>query len=1271
MLVPGEMVWYRLHVTWEEGDSSPVTLDISTQASGACMHDLRYARIIHVGENLNFSSNLLGMTGIVMDNSNKTYDGTADTIMFYLPAVRNAWDNVVDNKDNITIEFMGVVASRAVSGASSMDVYLDYAGDTDPASASIVTRVARLVVDKKCTPPARAEFGNLVYYTVSVVHDDTSIPIYNLTLTDLFTPLLSLVPGSLWVNNGSIVSGNSVGDTAIRINFTETYRPGDAPIRFTYTANLTQLIPFDGTVTNIAYAAFQCNPSEDFNANQTKIVTFSDDSEVDTPVPLNVPTFGFSSLNTTRFTGLDNPVAIGETVTIYANITLPKGTSYTSRLVIEFTSGVFPILSSRVYSIPRNMRSSFLVNGSVGTYRDLNYGDGFFDEVTFNFGNVTNSYDDWESDALMVEVVFLVKDHLVTNQNNFVRSIRYDWRWNNLESNEEITRYLYVTTVTSVLSVTKTVTNSIVWEAEAIVDYLITITHATSSKSAAFEIELYDNLTNIMDLVPGSVNISAGYLASGNNTGDKSLYAFPGLLQLGTSITIAYKVKLRLDTNPGSVTRNYVHVKYYDSLLSNPEARNHSLSIYNDLILTPTTFTNFSIYNSSDPGTSDADKKMTIGEVVVLRAHMNVPQGIMPQAVAAFELPYGTNGYLAIVSTTIVRMSSNFNSSTGLTQGSNSTYLDRDNDGFADAARFVFGNLTNYPDGKSMDANDTIVLEVTFLVRNHTYNYLLLGEDFTMKANLTYANSRGYIPPVQQFNIQLYYPTLAVKKVGISTAPFVDAGTVIHYTLTIDHVADSNSPAYNVALGDQLVPVFDIQNRSVKTTSGTVISGNAPGDSLIVVHPLTMQPRTTVVVTYTLMVNNSVNSGSTINDSCTLYYQSTIGDGKWNANDIKNSTIFGHYSLTIPPPILYFAINSSSLVETQQHQVAIGELMSWYVTVDLVQGTTANATLTVSVAKHVNSTETYFGIISSAVISMATNIKSSTGIVQWSNGTPRDIDGDNVADTVEYYFGDIVNEPEGVFRGKSDMVLVEVVVLVTQNGSLDGQTYKNNAWFNYTKGSENLLTVLDLYVVEPDLQVIKTSRNPSAYLEAGLSVQYVIVVKHTADSKSPAFNVSVTDLLTPDLKLQSGTVHTTSGDIFKGNGGNDATVNIIIPVILLGGNVTIVYNATTTNIVQASAPFKSLVRVNYTSAPATVVNSAEVKNYTTTDEWPLTIADPIISLDLIHTSVPTTEGADVTVGEQVVIYANLIMPQGIISSSFQSPFYPTIFPLRNDFGCYI
>lgn len=83
-----------------------------------------------------------------------------------------------------------------------------------------------------------------------------------------------------------------------------------------------------------------------------------------------------------------------------------------------------------------------------------------------------------------------------------------------------------------------------------------------------------------------------------------------------------------------------------------------------------------------------------------------------------------------------------------------------------------------------------------------------------------------------------------------------------------------------------------------------------------------------------------------------------------------------------------------------------------------------------------------------------------------------------------------------------------------------------------------------------------------------------------------------------------------------------------------------------TNIVQASAPFQSVVQLNYTSAPSTVTNADEVRSYFTTTEKPLTIADPVITLDIVETSISTTDGNDVTIGEQITFHANLVIPQG-------------------------
>lgn len=1079
-----------------------------------------------------------------------------DAMTFQFPSARNAWDNVFDEKDNITIEYVTVMAKDSSNGASGTIMRLTHKNKDYNSIASITTVVPSLDVDKKAVQVSYAETGTLVNYSVTIQHNSASAPAYDLVISDIFTPLLSLVPGTLWISNGTLEAGLGANDTKVQFNISR-YMPGEVPIRFTYTAMLTQLIPFSGIVTNTASVKYIGTPIEWFNVNQTKVVTSKGTSDVDTPDAVITPQFFGSSLTTPRTSSITNPIAIGETVRIGCSLQFPQGTAYYSTLTVSIPrSARFNITGASVISFPENMYSN-LKNGSSAVLRDVEFADGFFDTAVFSFGNITNTPEGVQkgpNDTIWVEIVFVVLEH-EANTNNLAPEIKFNWMWNTLKAYEDDNYYLKVTVAAAVLAVSKTIQNTpSTWEAGGIVHYMISVTHAAGSRSAAFDIELFDILTPYLALIPGSVNISSGTIVSGNNTGDTWLYVFPDTLELGVEYRVHYQCLLLNHTNPSSTTINTANVTYYDGPKTTVPFKKYSISTTRSLRLSNADIV-FGIYTSSDPGTSDVNNKMTIGEVITIRGNLSVPQGVLPNMVVTFTNPFSVDGRLAIISSHIVSMASNFNSSNGLGTGSNSTLTDTDSDGNFDISTYRFGTVINTPEGQSMGPDDVIVFEYSFLVK--MFNRNENRKDHRVWVDLSYSNNNGYSMPSRSFLIEMYIPELEITKVGENSTMFVEAGTLISYTITIKHASTSFTPAYNVTVEDMLSAKFTLQHVTVRSTSGNITMGKTAGDSGVIVIPDTIPPGTTVFITYTVLINNDVNSGSTIRDDCSLTYHSTLNNNPYNVDNIWSDKISGTYTLRIPAPVLSFVVNSSTIPETLNTEVAVGEVMSWYITLDLPQGTTANATLSVFV--HGYTEDSYFEILSSAVISMATNIKSSAGVVVWSAGTPIDSNGDNKADYVQYYFGNIVNEPEGVKQGYTDKIIVEVVTMVTKNGTVDSTTYTNRAMFNYTEGGATITTPLRLVVVEPTLKVVKTSNNPSEYLEAGLSIEYVIVVSHASNSTGPAFNVLVSDLLVPELRLQSGTVHTSSGEIVSGNSGNDRLVQIHIPVIPLGGSVNITY----------------------------------------------------------------------------------------------------------------
>jgi uncharacterized repeat protein (TIGR01451 family) len=103
-------------------------------------------------------------------------------------------------------------------------------------------------------------------------------------------------------------------------------------------------------------------------------------------------------------------------------------------------------------------------------------------------------------------------------------------------------------------------------------------------------------------------------------------------------------------------------------------------------------------------------------------------------------------------------------------------------------------------------------------------------------------------------------------------------------------------------------------------------------------------------------------------------------------------------------------------------------------------------------------------------------------------------------------------------------------------------------------------------VVEPRLSIQKTNDSPQ--VDAGDTVTYTLVVSHTNQSTSAAFQNMVTDLLPIGLSLIVGsvTVSDSTAEVQIGNTPGDTSVGILISEILLGQTVTITYQARVTGL---------------------------------------------------------------------------------------------------------
>ena len=341
---------------------------------------------------------------------------------------------------------------------------------------------------------------------------------------------------------------------------------------------------------------------------------------------------------------------------------------------------------------------------------------------------------------------------------------------------------------------------------------------------------------------------------------------------------------------------------------------------------------------------------------------------------------------------------------------------------------------------------------------------------------------------------------------------------------------------------------------------------------------LKLLPGEGVKITYTAVVQNGVNPGQIVTNNAQILYTTLPGtgtninptgsvtpgvsgatdgqrDGSGGVNDYNGSSTA---SFAVKRPTIGKTIAASSQPQTgssqfnpSQEDIAPGEIVSYRLTVTLVEGTQR-----VLVADAFPAGNMTFD--SARVDVIGAGITNTAGL---SVGSPASYAGGMVA----FDFGSVT------VPGDNDESnnLIEILVF----GKLDagpavnasGSVVINSVTLDYGDPDKPSSSVA-FDVVEPRLSIQKTNDSPQ--VDAGDTVTYTLVVSHTNQSTSAAFQNIVTDLLPIGLSLIVGsvTVSDSTAEVQIGNTPGDTSVGILISEILLGQTVTITYQARVTGL---------------------------------------------------------------------------------------------------------
>ena len=239
-------------------------------------------------------------------------------------------------------------------------------------------------------------------------------------------------------------------------------------------------------------------------------------------------------------------------------------------------------------------------------------------------------------------------------------------------------------------------------------------------------------------------------------------------------------------------------------------------------------------------------------------------------------------------------------------------------------------------------------------------------------------------------------------------------------------------------------------------------------------------------------------------------------------NEQSNRTVdFGFYPLQLNPTGFTKLLSASNQGFTTGSEVAIGEIVTYQVIVDVPQGTFDNARLVDTMDRGLS----FMDCVSITGIDLTTSITGGFSSI-CSTPTVDDAGGGTTVDVgrhVTFDFGTLTNP------GPDDVSLTVTyrAVVLDNAGNVSAVNLRNSAqWTWGTSGSLGPARTT-ITVAEPDLSIAKTANTFT--ISVGYSVTITLTIQHTADSETNAYDVVVTDTLPAELQYVPGSLECDSG----------------------------------------------------------------------------------------------------------------------------------------------
>lgn len=717
---------------------------------------------------------------------------------------------------------------------------------------------------------------------------------------------------------------------------------------------------------------------------------------------------------------------------------------------------------------------------------------------------------------------------------------------------------------------TKDVSPSSDVEAGDVVTYTVQFTN--NGTSTAFDVTAHDVLAQGVDYMEGSATCvdqaSTNVLVSVTNNG--TTLEFDGIpagswdIAAGNSITCTYQLKAGSD-----LFLDGSHTNTIDADWSSLNGTAANERVYDDSVTSVVDGSqDTDVASFTAPGinfSKTVDKTTaTIGEVVTYTLNITGPNGLIKNLVVADTLDSGWiyNNDAAITGLSVIP----------------TLTISSPNDGTAAVnVSWTFGNA------EKTSEPATITYSVTIANETATTTGDILGNSATLNYNR--ADDTPAAALTDSTTTDVIEPDLAITK-SLVTPPSNSVGSLVSYNLLVGHTADSTADAYDVVISD-IVPStyldFTASDNTALTVTftpaacATYTNNSTPVTDTVNIAIPHLPQGCQASVNFTTVLKQEITPGLLVTNTAYVDYSTLSGSPDEERTYLENNGA----SFTTRNPDVEKVLTSSSLADTTDPALTIGEVATFTITVHVPEGTTN----TLQVIDDLPLGMAY--VDGSAVVDTTTD-RTATAIPAPTISTS----GANGGTVTFDFTGPIViMDADPLTEDDTFEITLQATLLNDVNNQTGGKL--DNQVTVQADGGATLSDSATISIVEPDLNLTKSVDDTTP--EPEQEITYTLDLAHTAISTSDAYDVVIVDTLPSGLVFVAGSATTPVGWSFSYDGtANTVTFTGDLP--LLTANAKFTYRAVINGAtVPVSSTLTNIAKVDWTSLPGT---GAEERNGT-------------------------------------------------------------------------